>query len=154
MIKEFILIAFISTVSVGEKIKTLTGKEMSVEVVGQITSGINKCKGVNNNLLLALIMTESSFNSKAYNSKTKDYGLMQISEWHVKRSGLNRDRLINDPEYNIKVGCEILQWFLKRYPESEAIGRYNGGTGKDVMEWRAVKKYVGRVYFYKKMLDE
>ena len=87
-------------------------------------------------LVVALIKTESNFNSNAKSSKNA-YGLMQITsttaEWASKIMGItnfNADMLY-DPEFNINMGCWYLNNLNKEFNGnmSLVIAAYNGGSG-------------------------
>lgn len=94
--------------------------------------------------ILAIAFIESSYNPRAYNRVTKDYGLMQISKWHVERSNLSKVKLLVDLKYNVEHGARIFSWFYHRYPLNEAVARYNCGTRRSCIHNRKVKKYVKR----------
>ena len=133
------------------KIDTLNGTLTLLDKT-QIARSVRKC-GLDENLVLAIIKTESDFVNGAVNRRSKDFGLMQVNEYHIKISRLDRVRLTWDVDYNVMHGCRILGWFLSTYPKrSEAIGRYNCGTRVQCVRLRQVKRYVRRVqYHYKKL---
>lgn len=94
--------------------------------------------------ILAIAFIESSYRLNAYNPKSNDFGLMQINKWHVKRSKLDKTRLLTDMYYNMDHGARIFSWFYRKYPLEEAVGRYNCGTRKSCINNKAVLQYVDR----------
>lgn len=151
MLKSIALSAAL-LMTVPQKLDLLSAR-LSKDHSRKLRQAIKVCP-VSSNLLLAIIKVESDFKVNAYNKKSNDYGLMQINEWHVKRKGLSKQKLLTDPSYNIAAGCIIIKWFLKNYSLEEAVARYNGGTAKNVPSYPAVKRYVKKVLKYKKILDE
>ena len=99
-------------------------------------------------LVTSILLVESGGKIDAYNERTKDYGLMQINEYHIKR-GLDKKRLLSDPDYSIKHGVRILAYF-KRFRGAEPqtwYCRYNVGTGK------MIKGRLKRCLRYKRKVD-
>ncbi len=82
-------------------------------------------------LFVALVELESNFQVGAYNSRTMDYGLTQVNAYNVRAMGLDADRLLTDPQYNLRAGAQILAWFKRVYAPREPLWfcRYNVGTG-------------------------
>lgn len=112
---------------------------------------LNYCH-IDNNLILAFIMVESSFKINSYNKKTKDFGLMQINHYHVKKLKLDKNLLLSNAIYNIEIGCNILGWFLKTYEFDDAIKRYNVGTRRNAVNTKqAIKYHKSIIYWYKKL---
>lgn len=105
------------------------------------------------NLALAVIKVESDFKVDAINKHSLDYGLMQVSIWHVEKKNLDRAALLSSADYNVRHGCEILNWFVKRYGTYEGVARYNCGTRKSCPSWNSVRKYKKKVLYYKRVLD-
>jgi hypothetical protein len=138
-------------IPINYKLFALNVKMTKVQV-DQLKEGLKTCK-TSDNVALAIIMVESSFTVDAYNKNSKDYGLMQINEWHVKRLYLNKDRLLSDIKYNVTIGCDILNWFTSTYSLGEAISRYNCGTKKSCIKYRSTKRYLERVLYFKLFLD-
>lgn len=106
--------------------------------------------GIDPLLLKAIAKVESSMNPKAinYNSNgSYDMGLMQINSMHLpmlKKSGIQRQHLLNDACVSVMVGSEILAGFVQRYGYTwRAIGAYNAGTapGRE----RAREIYVAKI---------
>jgi len=97
------------------------------------------------NIIIAIAMVESSYVLRAVNLKSRDYGIMQINEYHVKHSKLNRDKLLSDLDYSFYHGVRVFSWFYRKYPLDEAIMRYNCGTSKGCTELKSVRNYLTKV---------
>lgn len=133
------------------KIATLAPR-ISYSSKRQIRDSALRCS-VGVNTVLAIIKIESDFIVGAFNNKSNDYGLMQINQWHVDQKGLSVKRLITDIEYNMRHGCTILGWFVEKYGLAEGVARYNCGTKRKCIEWKAVKRYRTKVLGVKADLD-
>ena len=88
----------------------------------------------------AVIKTESNFNVNALSNKNA-YGLMQITgdtaTWSSKKMGTEDFKLsmLNDPEYNIKMGCWYLNNLDQEFNDFDLVlAAYNGGRG-NVQKW-------------------
>ncbi len=68
--------------------------------------------GVPPELVLAIVNAESDFDPWAV-SATGAQGLMQIMPFWLKEAGKPGDNLF-DPRTNLRLGCTILAWYLKR----------------------------------------
>ena len=81
-------------------------------------------------LVMAVIDIESSFNRYAV-SYAGAVGLMQVMPFWPESLGMRRHQLTKAPE-NIRMGCAILRFYLKRENNNiaRALARYNGSTGK------------------------
>ena len=81
-------------------------------------------------LLMAVIDIESGFNRYAVSSAGA-VGLMQVMPFWPESLGMRRHQLTKPPE-NIRMGCAILRFYLKREKNNiaRALARYNGSTGK------------------------
>lgn len=110
---------------------------------------VNKeCKNynLNQNLILAVIKTESGFNKKSV-SKAGAMGLMQIlpstAVWIAQQ--LNDEEFKTEdlfvPNKNIQYGCYYLRYLLDYYNQNEqlAICAYNAGMGV-VNNWTSDEK--------------
>jgi len=105
-------------------------------------------------VLKAVAKTESSMNPKAIgrNAKSTDLGLMQINDGHLprlKKYGIDREVLLNDPCINLMVGASILRESINRYGFNwNAIGAYNVGCAKLPKEECAKRRnrYAWKVY--------
>ena len=86
--------------------------------------------------VLAIAITESSLNPKAY-SHTKDTGLFQINcrWWHKKfeyKTIKECEKGMLNPDVNIAAGFRVLNYFRKNYKQCRgklAYRCYNGGQG-------------------------
>ena len=81
-------------------------------------------------LVLAVIDVESSFDRYAV-SRVGAQGLMQVMPFWPENLGMRRHQLTKTPE-NIRMGCAILRFYLKRENNNiaRALARFNGSTGK------------------------
>ena len=81
-------------------------------------------------LVMAVIEIESNFNRYAV-SYAGAVGLMQVMPFWPESLGMRRHQLIKTAE-NIRMGCAILRYYLKRdnHNVAKALARYNGSTGK------------------------
>ncbi|MHA1571001.1 MAG: lytic transglycosylase domain-containing protein, partial [Alphaproteobacteria bacterium] len=92
-------------------------------------------------LVLALIRQESTFDTRA-SSRVGAQGLMQLMPATAKRTArdigqpYSKDRLTEDPDYNMSLGSAYLSQMLDRYEGSPvlALAAYNGGPG-NVDRW-------------------
>lgn len=81
-------------------------------------------------LVLALIQIESHFDKYAV-SRVGAQGLMQVMPFWKNEIGRPDDNL-TDMNTNLRYGCRILQFYLKREKGriAPALARYNGSYGK------------------------
>lgn len=97
--------------------------------------------GVPENVIYAVIRTESSFDSGA-KSSAGALGLMQIMpstfDWLVSLTQENYETgMLYDPETNIKYGTYLLSYLYLRYNDWETVyAAYNGGA-TNVDKWLA-----------------
>jgi soluble lytic murein transglycosylase len=91
--------------------------------------------GVSKHLLYALIRTESAFRLDAV-SPAEAYGLAQLIlptarevSKRIKGGPVTRERLLTNPDFNVRLGAAYLQTLLERYAGSEplALAAYNAG---------------------------
>ncbi len=102
--------------------------------------------GISEELIYAVIKTESGFDQSAVSSKGA-VGLMQIMpstfEWitnDLLHEYLGEDMLY-DPETNIKYGTYYLCRLYNRFEDwNTAVAAYNGGEG-NVSEWLSDRRY-------------
>ncbi|MEK6725260.1 MAG: lytic transglycosylase domain-containing protein [Deltaproteobacteria bacterium] len=106
--------------------------------------------GINSKLLQSIAETESNFNTKVIHKNhdgSFDIGLMQINSSWIRPLGLDRQRLISDPCYNVSAGARILNTCVKKHGYTwEAVGCYNAvSKGKRTKySWKVynqLKKY-------------
>ena len=87
--------------------------------------------GIPERLLIAISYVESDFNPLAINHNsngTTDYGIMQVNTANIIDLGLDRNRLLTDPCYNIASGAAILKQCINTYGFNwRAISCYNAG---------------------------
>jgi soluble lytic murein transglycosylase len=89
----------------------------------------------------AIIRKESGFNTKSV-SPANARGLMQLIPSTAEKMAqkiklrFNKQKLTEDPSYNVKLGCTYLKYLLDSYKGSYvlAIAAYNAGA-KPVKEW-------------------
>ncbi len=92
-------------------------------------------------LVLAIIETESSFNSRA-TSRVGARGLMQVMPFWRDVLGHSSDNLYQT-ETNIRYGCKIFKRYLDREDGdvSRALARYNGSVGTIKYANKVIKKW-------------
>lgn len=97
-------------------------------------------------LVLAVIKTESNFNTEAESVKGAK-GLMQIMDttgsWIADKVGIEGfySSMLYDPEINIQFGCWYLDNLLLEFDDlSLALAAYNGGSG-NVAKWLSNPEY-------------
>lgn len=100
--------------------------------------------GINSKLLRSIAETESNLNTKVIHKNQDgsfDIGLMQINSSWIRPLGLDRQRLISDPCYNVSTGARILSTCIEKHGYTwEAVGCYNAvSKGKR-------QKYSRKVY--------
>lgn len=86
-------------------------------------------KGIEPELVLAVIGVESNYRADAIGDNGQSFGLMQVQErWHKARMDkLGCDNLLN-PYENVLVGIDILAEKLAKYDTTgEALTAYNAG---------------------------
>lgn len=81
-------------------------------------------------LVLAVIDVESHFNRYAVSSAGA-VGLMQVMSFWPRQLGVD-NRLFGSIEFNIRMGCEILAYYmqLEHNDYRRALARYNGSPGR------------------------
>ncbi|MFM7066054.1 MAG: lytic transglycosylase domain-containing protein [Gammaproteobacteria bacterium] len=81
-------------------------------------------------LLLAVMDVESRFNRYAVSSAGA-VGLMQVMPFWPRELGVE-NRLFGDIDFNIRLGAEILGYYLylEKNNHFRALGRYNGSLGR------------------------
>jgi len=94
------------------------------------------------NVVLGIAFVESSYRLNAVNKGSNDFGIMQVNDYHVKKSKLDKNRLLTDISYSFEQGILIFKWFYNKYPLEEAIARYNCGTRDRCVHLTSVQRYV------------
>ncbi len=81
-------------------------------------------------LVLAVIDVESHFDRYAV-SAAGAVGLMQVMPFWPRRLGVD-NRLFGSVEFNVRMGCEILAYYLhaEHNDYRRALARYNGSRGR------------------------
>jgi soluble lytic murein transglycosylase-like protein len=92
-------------------------------------------------LVMAIIDIESSFNRYAV-SYAGAVGLMQVMPFWPENLGMRRHQLTKAPE-NIRMGCAILRFYLKRENNNvaRALARYNGSTGRRTYSDKVINQW-------------
>ncbi|WP_058485059.1 lytic transglycosylase domain-containing protein [Defluviitalea phaphyphila] len=98
-------------------------------------------------LILAVIKTESKFDTKAISHKGAK-GLMQITdktgEWAAKEIEIEEydSEKLYDPEINIRIGCWYISRLLVQYENNigTSLAAYNAGSG-NVSKWLQNNEY-------------
>ena len=91
--------------------------------------------GIEQNLVYAIIKTESSFNPDAVSSANAE-GLTQITpetfEWLKTKLGEeNKDLSLFDPETSIKYGAFFISYLLNEFGDTDtAVAAYHAGRGR------------------------
>lgn len=85
--------------------------------------------GLSPSLVLAVIQVESGFDRFAV-SRSGARGLMQVMPFWKKEIGHPQDDLFYPPT-NLRYGCTILRYYLKRFDNdvAPALAQYNGSLG-------------------------
>lgn len=96
--------------------------------IDQLVSAASQKFGVSEDLIKAVIETESHFNSSTVSSAGAK-GLMQLMDGTARGLGVSNSF---DPEQNINGGTKYLSYQLKRYNghENTALAAYNAGPGR------------------------
>lgn len=111
------------------------------------------------NLLRAVIVVESGFNSRAV-SRRGAVGLMQLMPSTARRFGVSD---LNDPGQNVVAGASYLKFLIKRFGNDVrlALAAYNAGedavdrSGGRIPPYSETQAYVPRVLgIYQKLLAQ
>ena len=110
------------------------------------------------NLLRAVIVVESGFNSRAV-SKRGAVGLMQLMPATANRFGVSN---LYDPKQNIRAGARYLKFLMDRFGQNVrlALAAYNAGedavdrNGGQIPPFSETRAYVPRVLKVYQMLIE
>lgn len=113
---------------------------------------------IESNLLRAVIVVESGFNSRAM-SKRGAVGLMQLMPETASRFGVS-DRY--DPRQNVLAGAQYLRFLMDRFGSNVrlALAAYNAGeqavdrSGGQIPPFSETQAYVPRVLKIYRMLEE
>lgn len=105
-----------------------------------------KESGINPGLLRSIAKVESGMRPNATNRNkngSTDLGLMQINSSWIGPMKLDRERLMNDPCYNVRTGAVILRQCIDKHGYTwEAVGCYNAfSKGKRVVySWKIYRQ--------------
>lgn len=110
--------------------------------------------GVDPDIFVRLIETESSFNPRARNERTGATGLAQVMGPTAQDPGFGvaplRDRM--DPVESLRFGAEYLAAMLRRYEGDypRALAAYNAGFGKvdeagGIPDYEETQNYVAQI---------
>lgn len=104
--------------------------------------------GLNPELVLGLIETESNFDKYAI-SNAGALGLMQVMPFWVDEIGHPDDQLL-DVDTNLRYGCAILSLYLQveRGNLAQALARYNGSLGQLWYPERVLSAWQKRWYVH------
>ena len=136
-------------------------KQMSPAIVDSLLREAKR-NGLDPLFLVAVIMTESSFNPKAV-GRHGEIGLMQIrpktAEWVARKFGHQGHVNLNDPLMNIKIGAFYLSKLRKKFSRvgNRYVAAYNMGS-RNVRRLVSINKepkiYPDRVLGYYKSLHK
>lgn len=128
-----ILMIIVFLITLKDKIQKIIYPKTYQEIVSTYAEKYN----VEENLIFAVIKTESNFNEHAVSHKNA-IGLMQIMKETAKEVAIKCDLKIDDNqeeeiakiENNINIGTKYLSILLDRYKNKElAVVAYNAGIG-------------------------
>ncbi len=122
-------------------------------------SAASQTHGVDVELLKALVVTESAFNTKAVSPKGA-VGLMQIMPTTAQRYGVQADRgatvsaKLTDPELNIQTGTRYLADLLRLFGgQTElALAAYNAGEGAVARAGNRIPNYKETQFYVQKVM--
>ena len=95
-------------------------------------------------LVLAVMDVESRFDRYAV-SPAGAVGLMQVMPFWPRQLGVE-NRLFGNVEFNIRIGCEILAFYMhrERNDHVRALARYNGSPGRRTYPDLVLGRLAGR----------
>lgn len=123
-------------------------------------------RGVEEELVFAVVRTESSFNENALSRKGA-VGLMQLmpstAEFIAKKVGFNGELNLKDGKTNLYLGICYLEYLFKRYGDERLVlACYNAGEGtvsrwtdseRESIPYKETREYIKKVkrrkIFYK-----
>jgi soluble lytic murein transglycosylase-like protein len=122
-------------------------------------SAASQTHGVDVELLKAVVVTESAFNTRAVSPKGA-VGLMQIMPTTAQRYGVQADRgatvsaKLTDPELNIQTGTRYLADLLRLFGgQTElALAAYNAGEGAVARAGNRIPNYKETQFYVQKVM--
>ena len=81
-------------------------------------------------ILTSIAFHESSLGLNTENTRTNDYGLMQVNKKNLLRDGLSLTKIRQDAAYSLEFACKLLKENRDRYGEKYPywLGIYRSGT--------------------------
>ncbi len=81
-------------------------------------------------ILVSIAYNESSLGTQLINSKSKDYGLMQINQRNLRKHKLKKRHALRNHLRVVQVACSILEYNKSRYKHRVPywLGIYRSGT--------------------------
>lgn len=96
-------------------------------------------------LLVAIAWVESSNNPNRINTRTLDYGLMQINHRTARAFG-HEPKSMLEPAKSIEFAAQLLATYKQKYGhESNWACRYNVGTHPNASKWGSCHKYMEKL---------
>jgi soluble lytic murein transglycosylase-like protein len=104
-----------------------TTGDADMNKINSIVNKYSKQYGVDSNLILSIIKSESDFNTNSTSSAGAK-GLMQLMPENCKAKGVTD---AYDPDQNIKAGVQLLKEYINMYGGNTemAVAAYNAGPG-------------------------
>jgi len=108
-------------------------------------------KIVPSELLRAVAIVESGENTHAYNPNDPSYGLMQIlftgsNKLYIDGWPPNSFNDLYEPNYNVKIGSQILNWNIEKYGLFRGIVSFNNWSAREGLLPMKSVKYFLKVY--------
>jgi len=132
----------------------------SYKAVKYLLRDASLTRGIDYELLQALIATESGFNTQAVSPKGA-IGLMQLIPPTAERYGVRADRKtsiqkkLTDPKTNIRAGSSYLSDLIKLFPGQLelAIAAYNAGEGAVQRAGNKIPNYPETINYVKTVMQ-
>jgi hypothetical protein len=104
--------------------------EKAAREVARVIRTESKASGIAWQLLVSIAFHESSLGLSEENSRSRDYGLMQINVRNIQKFGYTTQQVLKDRSIAVKIACRILksnrEAYSLRYPFW--LGLYRSGT--------------------------
>lgn len=152
------LVGSVSEVSAKAAVAAINASPTYQAVQGSLSSA-SQTHGVDVELLKAVVVTESAFNTNAVSPKGA-VGLMQIMPTTAQRYGVQADRgatvsaKLTDPELNIQTGTRYLADLLRLFGgQTElALAAYNAGEGAVARAGNRIPNYKETQFYVQKVM--